>query len=95
MYSVSFRLVVFSDKNVPTSFNPETNLQYIVSNTINTTADFTSTFSLTTPSNTITLGQNVTYTLNSSEQNQLQSLIEHTQYQYANSNQYFIPAKIE
>ena len=95
MYSVSFRLVVFSDKNVPTSFNPETNLQYIVSNTINTAADFTSTFSLTTPSNTITLGQNVTYTLNSSEQNQLQSLIEHTQYQYANSNQYFIPAKIE
>ena len=95
MYSVSFRLVIFSDKNVPASFNPETNLQYIVSNTINTTADFTSTFSLTTPNDTITLGQNVTYTLSSSEQNQLQSLIEHTQYQYANSNQYFIPAKIE
>ncbi|MBQ5492451.1 MAG: hypothetical protein IIT78_01050, partial [Mycoplasmataceae bacterium] len=95
MYSVSFRLVVFSDKNVPTSFNPETNLQYIVSNTINTIAPFTSTFSLTTPNSTITLGQNVTYTLNSSEQNQLLSLIEHTQYQYGNNNQYFIPAKIQ
>ncbi|MBR4485878.1 hypothetical protein IKS57_00640 [bacterium] len=95
MYSVSFRLVVFSDKNVPTSFNEQTNLQYIVSNTINTFANFTSTFNLSSPKNTINLGQNVTYTLTASDENQLLSLIEHTQYQYANNNEYFIPAIIE
>ena len=95
MYAVSFRLVVFSDKTVPTSFNSEYDFQYIVSNTINTMANFTSTFSLSSAVNTINLGSSITYTLVPSEEQQLISLVEHSQYKYANNNEYFVPVTVQ
>ncbi|MBR4486513.1 hypothetical protein IKS57_04065 [bacterium] len=98
MYEVSFRLVVYVDDNNSTSFNPLLNVQYIVSNVINTVANYSGTFSLSTPSqttsssssssNSVTInnGQSISFTLNPTEQQQLVSIIKNGNYVYETYN---------
>ncbi|MBR4485857.1 hypothetical protein IKS57_00535 [bacterium] len=52
MYEVSFRLVVYVDDSNSSSFNPLLNVQYVVSNVINTVAKYSGSFSLSTSSQT-------------------------------------------
>ena len=85
MYSVSFRLVVFnvpSGASAPTSFNPQTNTQYIISNTVNTYTPFNGSFSLAAANSSIKEGDSATFTLNPSDQDQIISILEHSGYQY-------------
>ena len=80
MYSVSFRLVVFnvpSGASAPTSFNPQTNTQYIISNTVNTYTPFNGSFSLAAANSSIKEGDSATFTLNPSDQDQIISILEH------------------
>ena len=88
MYSVSFRLVVFSDANPtnPITFSVENNPQYIISNTINTYAPLNCNYTLNSTASTIKQGTTVTYTLNLSNQQALKQLIESCQYEYETYN---------
>ncbi|MBO7084406.1 hypothetical protein J6W20_00455 [bacterium] len=88
MYSVSFRLVVFSDANPtnPITFSVENNPQYIISNTINTYAPLNCNYTLSSTTSTIKQGTTVSYTLNPSNQQALEQLIESCQYEYETYN---------
>ena len=86
MYSVSFRLVVFTDSSTPTTFNAQTNTQYIISNVINTYAAFNCSFDVVTSTPTVKEGTAVTYTLNPSDQEALMLLVKNCRYQYQTYN---------
>ena len=86
MYSVSFRLVVFTDSSTPTTFNAQTNTQYIVSNVINTYAAFNCTFDVVTSTSSVKGGTAVTYTLNPSDQQALMLLVKNCEYTYDTYN---------
>ena len=86
MYSVSFRLVVFTDSSTPTTFNAQTNTQYIVSNVINTYAAFNCTFDVVTSTSSVKGGTAVTYTLNPSDQQALMLLVKNCEYNYDTYN---------
>ena len=82
MYSVSFRLVVFTDSSTPTTFNAQTNTQYIISNVINTYAAFNCSFDVVTSTPSVKEGTAVTYTLNPSDQQALMLLVKNCEYTY-------------
>lgn len=86
MYSVSFRLVVFTDSSTPTTFNAQTNTQYIVSNVIHTYAAFNCTFDVVTSTSSVKGGTAVTYTLNPSDQQALMLLVKNCEYTYDTYN---------
>ena len=86
MYSVSFRLVVFTASSTPTTFNAQTNTQYIISNVINTYAAFNCTFDVVTSTPTVKEGTAVTYTLNPSDQQALMLLVKNCEYSYDTYN---------
>ena len=94
LYEVSFRLIVYVSNTPSTNFNQEFNNQYIVSNVISTIGTYSNTVSLssTNQSSTnennvnINMGQSVTFNLDFSEIQQLESIVKHCDYIYENYN---------